>query len=225
MVRNPVLYGVLALALAACGGGGGDSSPPPPPPLNSAPGAAAVNAFVQRSRFDLFHATDPSGNTWSFLTTLTPNGGTTTFNGTPNATSGTETNDLFKNGAAFAGNTNTGYHLINPYVPLGRAYTNGITKIVSNVSALPATVTVGQSGPLDTVTSYHDSTLGTLDATTVETFSVEALDATRLLLCVTAVTSNVTPQGTTDGFAAGTTSTCYTIDASGSMHIAKTMIN
>lgn len=42
-----------------------------------------------------------------------------------------------------------------------------------------------------------------------------ANDASTLLFCLDATTSDVTAQGATDGLADGSESTCYTVDAAG----------
>src|SRR6267142_5087059 len=114
-----VKIAALFLLLSACGGGGGGSSTPPPPNLNSAPGAAAINAYVQTSHSNTLNATDQNGNRWSVQIATTPNAGTTTFNGTANASSLVQTVTLFQNGALANNSISTGYHLLNPYRPLG----------------------------------------------------------------------------------------------------------
>jgi hypothetical protein len=216
----------LSVLLSACGGGGGggDSSPPPPPNLASAPGAATINAFVQVMHSNILNATDSNGNRWMVQISFVPNSGTTTFNGTANAHSTVRTVAVFENGALVANSISTGYFLLNPYVPLGSISTTGVTSISSNVSALPTTITVGQSGAVDTITDYHNSTLTTVDATEVETFSVQADNSTAVLFCFNSVTSNVSAQGAADGFVADTESDCYAVDTLGNASVAKIVL-
>ena len=218
------LSAIFLCLLAACGGGGGGGGSSSPPNLNSAPGAAAVNAYVQASHSNTLNARDQSGNNWTAQLSTMPNPGTTTFNGIPNVSTAVQTVNIFENGVLAGNDIRTNYFLVNPYQPLGDVFTTGPVEIVSGGSPLPMTITVGQSGPLDTVTAYHDSTQSTVDATEVETFSVVANNPTTLLFCVNTVTSNVTAQGNLDGFSASTESDCYAVDASGNANLVKVVL-
>lgn len=217
---------LLALLLNACGGGGGGgSSTPPPPNLNSAPGAAAINAFFQASHSATLNAGDTAGNKYQVQLSWVPNAGTTTFNGTANAHSTVRAVSVFVNGALNSNDISTEYFLLNPYVPIGAQHTSGTTDISANIQPVPATITVGQSGPIDTVTVYHNATLITVDALETNTFSVLANNPTTLLFCQNSVLSNVTAQGTADGFVADTESDCYAVDASGNANIARIILS
>jgi hypothetical protein len=220
--RMPIWASLCAaiLGLSACGGGGGGSSAPAPANLSSASGAAALSAYLQASHQNTLSAKDNSGNSYSLQLNATPNPGTTTFNGTANASSRTETVNLYRNGLLVANGVSTSYYTLNPYVSLGNVSSTGSPyMIASNQSAVPTTVTVGQSGPLDNDTYYHDSTMSTVDATAVQTYSVLANSSTTLLFCINDVISNVTTQGTTDGMANSTESDCYSVDGSGNISL------
>jgi len=214
--RLGVVSAGALLALAACGGGGGGGTTPPPANLSSAPGQAAISAYVQSSHQYTLNAKDTSNNTYVLQLSYAPNAGTSTFNGTPNANSRTVSLTLSKNGVLVSNSISTSYFTLSPVTTLGGTYASGIPFfLAANQSALPTTLTVGASGPLDTLTYYHDSTQGAVDATAVQTFSVMANNSTTLIFCANTVVSNVTAQGTADGMANSTESDCYTGDASG----------
>ena len=123
---------------------------------------------------------------------------------------------MSKNGVVAATNISTGYYLLNPYVPLGTTDSTGTPyELVTSSTPLPATLNVGNSGPIDDTTIYHDSTMATVDADSVGTYSVEPNNSTTLLMYPNFVTSNVTAQGTADGLADNTETDCYSVDASG----------
>jgi hypothetical protein len=86
--------------------------------------------------------------------------------------------------------------------------------VVSNFTALPASVTVGQTGSVDTITAYHDSTM-TLpaDATQVNTYTVVADTPTTLQVCTTS-TITATP-GNQDQLGSGVETDCFRVDANG----------
>jgi hypothetical protein len=206
----------FALAmLSACGGGGGGGTPPPAN-LSSAPGEAALAAYLQTSHQTTLTASDTSGNSYTLQISSQPNSGTTTFNGAAPAYSTVDTLTLSKNGVVAASNISTGYYLLNPYVPLGTTDSTGTPyQLVTSSTPLPATLNVGNSGPVDNLNIYHDSTMASLDAESAGTYSVEPNNSTTLLMCLNFVISNVTAQGTADGLADTTETDCYSVDASG----------
>jgi hypothetical protein len=211
--------GLAMTALSGCGGGGyggGGGGGGGYMNLSSAPGAAALTAYVQANHSGTLHATDTMGGSWTLQYSATANTTTTTFNGTPNAYSTTNTVTLTRNGAQIATNTSTSYYLLNPFMPLGAVTSTGTPyAVVATFSPLPATVMVGNSGSYDTLTFYHDSTKAVTDATETDTYSVAANNSTTLLVCIDSTIAGVTKQGTIDGLAAGTETDCYTVDASG----------
>ncbi len=213
---------VTAIALpmilvSGCGGGGyGGGGGGYVTNLSSAPGEAALAAYVQASHSTTLHATDSSGNSWTLQLSTAANAGTTTFNGIANAYSTVDTVTLDKNGTLVATNTSTSYFLLNPYVPLGKVSSSGTPYgVVTSSFPLPTTVTVGNSGAFDNLTYYHDTTQAVVDADEMATYSVEANNSTTLLTCFNTVISSVTAQGTADGLAAGTETDCYTVNAAG----------
>lgn len=225
-LKSGICAGLL-LTLCACGGGGyggggggggsGGYGGGGGGNLSSAPGEAAVNAYVQASHQSSLTASN-SGNTYTLQLSSVANASPTTFNGSTPAYSTVDTLTVNKNGAQVAHSVSTSYFLLNPLVPLGKVSSTGTPyAIVTSSMPLPMTVTVGNSGiAFYNLTYYHDSTKSMVDASATATYSVTANNATTLLLCFNAVVSGVTAQGTTDGLANGTETDCYTVDAVGS---------
>jgi len=150
-----------------------------------------------------------------------PNAAATTFNGAAPAYSTMVTLLPTKNGQPLSGSTFISYYLLNPYVPLGRvAFGGSPYAVVISSTQLANMVTVGDSGAVDSLTYYHDSTMATTDANETVTYSVMANDSTTVLLCLNSTISDVTAQGTTDGMVNGTTSDCYTVDSAANATLA-----
>ncbi len=196
-----------------CGDTGGITVPSN---LSSAPGEAALAAYLQASHQTTLGATDTAGNSYSLQVTSTPSAGTTAFNGVAPAYRTLESVTVSKNGMPAASNTSTSYYLLNPYVPLGKIYGSGSPyAVVISSTPFPATLNVGSSGPVEDVSYYHDSKQAVLDADETGTFSVRANDYVTLLMCLNFVIADVTTQGTADGLAGGTETDCYGVQASG----------
>src|SRR5437762_10669550 len=85
--------GLATAALSGCGGGGygGGSGGGGYMNLSSAPGEAALAAYVQANHSATLHATDSAGNSWTLQYATTASANTTTFNGTVNAHSTVDT--------------------------------------------------------------------------------------------------------------------------------------
>ena len=226
-IKQPVHLLFAAAVLAGCGGGGdsssggagvASSSSSAPANLSSAPGAAALTAYVQVSHQSTLTARDTAGNSDTLQLNSAPVGGTTSFNGLASVNSSIGTLTLKQNGVLLTNSITTSFFLISPFTPLGSVSSTGIPYgIVSSPVPLPATLTVGGSGPYGTTTYYHNSTKSIVDATATSTYSVSSNNATTLLVCLNTVTSGVTSQGSLDGLAAGTESDCYTNNASGTL--------
>ncbi len=138
------------------------------------------------------------------------------FNGEAPAYSTVDTLALSKNGALVATSISTGYYLLNPYMPLGTTYSTGMPYgLVTSSTPFPTTLNVGDTGPVDNLTYYHDSTEAIIDAYETGTYSVVANNSTTLLMCLNFVVSDVTLSGMGDGLADSTESDCYSVDASG----------
>jgi len=196
-----------------CGDIGGFTSPTN---LSSAPGEAALVAYLKSGHQQTLGATDTSGNSYSIQLTSIPNPASTTFNGSAPAYSTVDTLNLNANGVLIAHSVSTSYFLLNPYVPLGKAFNMDTPyALVTSSVPFPTTLQVGTSGSVDTMTYYHDSSLGQVDANAATTYAVKANDVITLLLCLDTVIADVTPQGTADGLVDGTESDCYTVDAAG----------
>jgi hypothetical protein len=221
------LLAVVALTILS-GCGGGNSCPPGPKgcgdigginlpsDLSSAPGEAALAAYLQSSHQRTLNATDTLGNSYSLQIDSMPNSGTTSFNGSAPAYSTTDTLSLQKNGVLATSSTFTAYYFLNPYVPLGRTYSTGTPfAVVTSSTPFPTTLNVGNSGSVANVTYYHDSTMSIIDADEVGTYAVKASNPVNLLMCLSFAVSGVTAQGTKDGFATGTEADCYSVDAAG----------
>ena len=80
---------------------------------------------------------------------------------------------------------------------------------------MPATLDVGSSGELESLTYYHDSTLSTVDGDEGVTYTVRANNTTTLLFCLDSSVTNVTAQGTADDLVDDAEVDCYRVDAAG----------
>jgi hypothetical protein len=199
---------VAAAMLSGCGGGGSST----PPNLSSAPGAATLNAYYQASHQSTLNAS-ASGNNFSLTLNFTPNAGTTMFEGST-VGSATETLSLSQNGVLVTNDIQTVYYTVNPFVPYGSVRSNGTEYAVEqSYSPLSTTITVGQTGPLATSTTYHDSTKAQIDGTQTTTFAVHTDTPTTLQFCTNAVLSANT--GNPDGLVSGTETDCYRVNTAG----------
>jgi hypothetical protein len=193
------------------GGGGGMNGY-----LSSAPGDAALAAFLQANQHATLYAMDNASNNYTLQIDQVANAGTTTFNGVGPAYSDTATVSLSKNGTLFASSVDTSYYLLSPVMPLGKVSSTGSPyAIVTSSTPIPMTLTVGGSGSFSNVTYYHDSSKTVLDASETSTYMVSSRDTVSLQFCVQSVISGTTAQGTTDGMANGTETDCYAITAGG----------
>lgn len=214
MKRMTLIFSLLTIG--ACGGGGGAGGAIPPANLSSAPGEAALVAYLQASHQTMLSAADASGNSYTVQLNSALNAGTTTFNGSAPAYSTTQTIAFQKNSALVESGTSTSYYLLNPYVPLGETYSSGSPfALVSTYTPFPTTLNVGDAGSVASLTYYHDSTMTTADASETDTYTVGANNSATLLMCLNSVISNVTSQGALDGLADSSEADCYTVDASG----------
>jgi hypothetical protein len=112
----------------------------------------------------------------------------------------------------------TVYYTLNPFDPIGAINSTGSPyAVTTSFTALPATLTVGQSGPFSTITAYQNNAQGVVEATQANTYSVIADTPTTLQLCTTGV---VTPVANNpDKITANTETDCYRVDASGNMSL------
>jgi len=197
------------------GGGGGGAD------LNSAPGEAALAAWLQASQS--YNVMDSTG-TYSLAASFTPNAGTTTFNGQANASSRVVTITITENGNPFYSTTYTDYYLLNPnWTPLGAVWSpNGIPYLLvisGSFQEIPATINVGDAGAVFDATYYHNSSQGASEASLSVTYAVTAHNANNLNFCLTYTVSNVTASGAADGIVPGYQMYCFHVDGSGNANL------
>jgi hypothetical protein len=215
-----IAFSSSATLLVGCGGGGVSGSPPSVSAaaaknLPSAPGESAMAAYLQAAHKYAFKATN-GGNSYTLHVSRVPNAGTTKFDGSAPAYSTLESVTLDENGLVIAANSSTDYFLLSPYVPLGRVSGSGSPYgVVTSSSPLPATLDVGFSGDLESLTYYHDPTLSTVDGDEGVTYTVKANNPTTLLFCLDSSVTNVTAQGTADDLVDDAEIDCYRVDAAG----------
>ncbi len=211
----PLACAASYLLLSCGGGGGGGGSSPPAAKLASAPGAAALNAYYQTSHSDTLTGS-LFGVSLTLTESFTPNSGMTTFNGA-SAFSATQIQSISGGGVSNT-SSQTVYYTLSPFDLVGAIASTGSPYSVStNLTAMPAMLIVGQSGPVKTSTAYRLNSLGAVEATQVNTYTVLADTPTTLQFCTTGVTTAVA--GNADGITAGTETDCYRVDANGSMSL------
>lgn len=209
---------VCSALLASCGGGGGSSSSPGPT-VTSFPVAAAVNSFAQANH--TYHLTaSASGVTFNATFTLTP-GAAATFEGQMTSTANVSVDITASTGASSSG-ADTSYFTLSPFKFVGDLVTAGTSAghytVYANQMALPTMASVGQTGSLDTSTTFTDNTKTTVDSTSVETWALSQATSSTGWLC-----DNVT--STPAGGGSGTTSSeCYQVDASGNVVALKIVV-
>ena len=212
-----------AMALTGCGGsggggyGGGSSSTTQMSAANltSAPGQAALVAYLQTDHDTMLQGMS-GGRVYGLQVFNVPNAAATTFNGAAPAYNTMLTLLITENGRSLGGSTSLNYYLLNPYVPLGRvAFGGSPYAVVTSSTPLANTLSLGDSGAVDNLTYYHDSTMTTVDANQAVTYSVMANNSATVLLCLNSTISDVTAQGMTDGMVNGAASDCYAVDSSG----------
>jgi hypothetical protein len=215
MVRTPTI--IALMSLSACGGGVNVVSGGGTPDLSSAPGETALVNYLRGAHQDTLNATDSSGNSYTIQFSNQPNAATTTFGGAAPAYSTTATLTLEQNQVVIESRISTSYYLLNPYVPLGKTFSTGTPYgVVTSTTPFPATLAVGSTGTVNSLSYYHDSTMAVMDGNETTTYSVDAYDSSTLRLCFDFVLSNVTLVGGSDGLVPGTDETdCYSVDAAG----------
>ena len=226
--------GLSTLVLSGCGGGGGmmtsgapmptANSPPANPmpgnpmnPMNpmypmSVPGEAAIGAFLQTRHESVLHTADGV----AAVVVSAPAAKQATFGGHAPAYATTRTLSVRGADQEVATSEVTRVFLANPYVLLAKVGTGGNPFGVVDVSfGVPNTLQAGDSGPIEHLTYFHDRGRQLAEGSETTTYTVEARDAISLRLCLRSVLSEVTPQGTRDGLAAGAQSECYSVTPEG----------
>jgi hypothetical protein len=203
----------MAVSLTACGGGvnttlsiGGNLTTQVTNPTY--PFAAAVSAFVQGTHDYVLKAL--AGADVYELTWHSGPGTEKVFEGHLASTLD-YSNAITKNGASFASSTLTDYFDVNPFCPYGGINTTlGNYDVASSQQPLPSVALPGQSGFLGNGIRYLDSTKSKVLATSVSTWSLEAVGLTGAWACLN---SSITRTG--DSSPTTKESVCYKIDASG----------
>jgi hypothetical protein len=208
------------LCVCGCGNSVGTGGPGGDSDLSSAPGEIALVNYLEAVHRYTLNATDGSGNSYTIDFASQPSGTTSTFAAEAPAYGTVSTLTLQLNGG-FGGtveNTvSTFFYLLSPYVPLGKSFSNGTPYgVVTSSANLPTTFEVGASGPVYSLTYYHDATMSIVDSYETVTYSVEPYDATTLHVCLSYVLSDVTLVGGSDGLVPGQQEVdCYAVDAAG----------
>jgi hypothetical protein len=203
-------YGAFAFLLVSCGGGGGDDSTPVDFPIDVAASAIYTAAHTLSATFE-FEGSPPHTDTLTL--TVTP-GGDSTFEGLAAKTAAISAT-LEENGTppSTATISATEYFQISPYRYLGTVYGTGTYEVAANQQTLPTTARIGDSGNFYTSTSYTNSTKAVVEGNTNVNWSLErdATSNSRAYFCANAAETY------TNGDDPFSTSTCYRIDATGSI--------
>lgn len=209
------LVTITLAALSACSGGGGGYSPsmpmpsPTPTPVQDLQSVSAPSQPFSFPEADLFDGVD----SYNLAVTTTP-GGMTMFNGQMANTNVLTLTVTTRDGTLVSNEDTTAYYLTNPYAPLGfSGTTNGVawTATVNSFTPLPATLTVGTSGPVLSA-NYQDS-LGNVIGNLTETYTVTAGGATALYVnVVSAGTLNGTSVTSTLSFLVTNSGTIYLLE-------------
>ena len=202
--------------LCACSGGAGSSGAPD---LMSAPGGLAASNYFSNAQSSTLRANDSAGN--SYVLKIGASGASSaTFEGMP-ASVTVQSVEIDKNGSAVVNGVSDKYFNQSPFEIFGSQGSTGNPYITySSPGMLPATVTVGENGPVGTGIIYHDSSKSVVDADITDTYSVAQQSPSSVLLCITSRTSNVTSSGTSDGLSDLTETDCYSDTATGSAALA-----
>lgn len=199
------LFALIAAAgvlLVGCGGGGGDA---PVPAAQTFPVESAVSRVLTAGA--VFNAsTTSNGITFTIRQTFTPLAAAAFQGTTRSATRSIMT--LSRSGAVLTSLTASLYFAPTPLVLYGSTGPGTNVSVYSQTGALPATATVGQSGPLATYQTLASPTSTAALSSTVLTWSLDADAATTALICLRSRT-------VATGGAVSEESDCYRIDANG----------
>jgi len=189
--------------------------------LAEAPGEASMVAYFQTPhQIKLSAQGAPTakspGDAYDLLIEVAPSAQPTGFREQTPAYSTVVTTSLQKNGLAVSSTSATVYYRLRPFGLLGKSVGKGSPYgVVKGFHPLPATLTVGSSGPFNHMGFYHDADMAAVDAYQTGSYSVSPNDASSLLLCLRTELSNVTSKGVEDGLAAQAETDCYRIGAGG----------
>ncbi len=177
------------------------------PAATQFPIASALSAIYQAS-YNVTLSAQYGVDTFTIQYSQTP-GAASTFEGQP-ASTAFQTVTVSLNGVVASRTSGVTYFNASPFENLGAIDANGQYAVDANQQALPTYATVGQSGPLDTYTTYTDSSKSVVYAADTETWSLSSDTSTTAWLC-----DNDTH--TVIGSALTVVTTCYEIDTTGNV--------
>lgn len=204
------LSGLFAAGLSACGGGGSGSG------NNSSaqfPVDSAMSAYMQMEHDYTLHGT-ANGNKYTLQLSLVPEG-QAMFGTTSESTSAfttLRTLAISENGAPVGTPSQTlEFFTISPYRQVG-SITQSLSLVVGyyDYHNLPSLVKEGQSGPLDSGTTYAENNLDTPLSTVTDTWALKSGSGDDATLCITISSFS---------FLTGTIKQddCYAIDTDGNV--------
>ena len=213
LIGSFVLLGALLSGCSGSSGGGSVGGGMPQTRTSQSPPQNLEAAPAPQEPFNIPSETltaTSGGNSYTAIYNQTPDNGTAMFDGQA-AYSSTISLTVTENGATIDTEASTAYYLVSPYEPLGLIGTvNGTayTFLFTSTDPLPATLTVGTSGPLGSGTYYVAGT-NTVIGSLTETYSVTAV-------AINAVQLTIYGSGTVNGSSVSETFT-YTVDTSGTL--------
>ncbi len=203
---------LLAVTLSACGSGGGSAVAPSTSPTTTFPFASAVSAFMQASHN--YNLSAVSGaDTYSLQINFTP-GTQQLFEGHLSSTMA-ESIIIKKNGVVASTFSDTAYFDVSPYKDWGDIASDGSYSVAAGQQALPSVASVGQSGSLETSTTYTNSTKTSITSTDTEVWSLESDTATTAWACINSTTTYTNGSPTVSG------GECFKADQSGNVSAMK----
>lgn len=226
-----ILISVVFALLNGCGGGGGGggSSSSTTSPTLQFPIASAMSAFEQASNNYSLSAVDGSINL-SLQAGFIP-GSPSTFEGQLASTSTQTVSISATNTSTGASNSDLAsvknYFIASPLHSLGSIVISdtsttgnqlGYYAVYSNQVNIPTYATVGQTGALDTYTTFTNSSKSVVYANDTETWSLSSNTSNTAWLCSFDTQTIV-------GSSPTTTQSCYELDTTGNVLAVKLILN
>jgi hypothetical protein len=189
-ITSAAACGLLAILLSACGGGGGSDSPsaaPTPTPVASTKSFALATGYAARVTSGSNDNFTLSGTCSGSATIATAAAAAGTFEGVAGFSASQVSTISFTN-CLPASNSSTGMTAYDAnHVPIGLSIVGGeYAKYEALPAALPASVKVGDTGTISSLTTYADNTKATITGRRVISYAIEAdTDATAIANIVT----------------------------------------